>query len=269
MEENSIIMVTPIDFKLPSFTGDHQIFGDESEGRIELKSSGTLTLDKGTYDFFLDGPGASGAISPGPAGRGGSGGGGGDTKPVKGQVVSSEETWTVEIGAGGVAPTWDSTADGNRGGTTRISHGGTSYEAQSGVGGTNQSKSGASDGGSGGGAASTNGQAGNGGSDGSDGDPGVRGYSAGVGQGKTTRAFEEDDGQMFSGAGAGGTGYGADYEDAKGGDGGGGWAAFDASGPGGGGGGGESPYYNDGQEDGQPAGDGYKGYVIARWKNVA
>lgn len=270
MEENSIIMVTPIDFKLPSFTGDYQIFGDESEGRIELKSSGTLTLDKGTYDFFLVGPGASGANCAVRAGRGGSGGGGGYTKTVKGQVVSSEETWTVEIGAGGVAPNWDSTADGNRGGTTRISHGGTSYEAQSGVGGTNQSKSGASDGGSGGGAGTTTGDPGRGGSDGNDGEPGVRGYSAGKGQGTTTRAFEDPEGQLLAGGGAGGGGYGANTENAGGGEGGGGGAAYDGTpNTGGGGGGGESPWYDDDQSYGEPAGNGGSGIVIVRWKNVA
>ena len=270
MKENSIIMVTPIDFKLPSFTGDHQIFGDESEGRIELKGSGTLTLDKGTYDFFLVGPGASGANCAVRAGRGGSGGGGGYTKTVKGQVVSSEETWTVEIGAGGVAPNWDSTADGNRGGTTRISHGGTSYEAQSGFGGSNQSKSGVSNGGSGGGAATTTGDPGRGGSDGKDGEPGVRGYSAGKGQGTTTRAFEDPESQLFAGGGGGGGGYRANKEDMAGGEGGGGGAAYDGTpNTGGGGGGGESPWYDDDQSYGEPAGNGGSGIVIVRWKNVA
>ena len=268
MEEDSIIHVTPIDFILPRYTGEYEIFGDESSGRIELLSSGSLTLDKGTYDFFLVGGGGAGANCAVVAGRGGSGGGGGYTTTVPRVTVAAEQTWTAVIGAGGAEQAWSSTADGYSGGATSLSYGSSNYTAAGGEGGTNKSSS-KGKGGSGGGAGTTTGDAGAGGSDGSNGGAGVYGYSAGTGQGSTTRAFGEPGGTLYAGGGGGGGGYGSNRGEAAGGAGGGAWTYGNGeANTGGGGGGGNAPWVNDNQEDGNPGGGGGSGIIIVRWENA-
>ena len=40
-------------FDLPTFTGQHAIFGNETQGYIEMYSSGTLELSNFDYDIFF------------------------------------------------------------------------------------------------------------------------------------------------------------------------------------------------------------------------
>lgn len=49
-------------FEIPTFTGNHAIFGDEKQGYIECYSSGDLTFNSnGTVDIFILGSGLKGA----------------------------------------------------------------------------------------------------------------------------------------------------------------------------------------------------------------
>lgn len=259
-------------FKLPEFTGNHAIFGDEIAGRIELYESGELTLSPGAYDVFLVGGGSGAPYTPSDSSLvGGSGGGaGGFTYTEKGFVVERESAINVVVGAGGTSGTagFPSTVDL----ISKIltANGGTDESAPAWNGKTDYKHTNGFNGGSGGGARS--GQESSRGDGGSDGGNGVsstqgriRSY-AGTGQGKTTRAFEEPEMTLYAGGGGGGAYPGA--TPGKGGAGGGGDGASNGTGKSGtpntGGGGGSS-----GKGYGGIAGAaGGSGIVIVRWNNA-
>lgn len=159
------------------------------------------------FDAFCVGGGSSGATN-------GGGGAGGYTSTVRNQTLGN--TLSVYIGSGGSA-----SSNHSQGGSTRIV--GASIQCTANGGGSissGQSTSYGADGGSGGGSRGNSSYyAGDGGSDGSNGGAGQL-NSGGKGQGTTTRAFGEPDGELF--AGGGGAGSSTSYSGGSGGAGGGG-----------------------------------------------
>lgn len=252
-------------FALPEFTGNHMIYGDEIEGRIELLESGDLTLSPGVYDIFAVGGGSSGLT--GGSTNSYNGGSSGYTKTLKGVKVSEKIVCEVLIGAGGnqTGTTDASTVLSNNGTSTSIRHSIFEDGILEANGGTSTS------GGSGGGVV----KGGIGGSDGSNGK-----NSAGtplgspVGQGTTTRAFEESGNTLYSAGG--GAGYRENQYIANGGDPGGGNGAWYSTSTkngygstatpntGSGGGGGLSA-----AEHRYPGMAGASGIAIVRWNNTA
>ena len=184
---------TPAIYPKYTYTGEHTLVKDENDHwRIKFLTSGTLTWnDEDTYiDLFLVGGGAGGALG---------GGGGGYTTTHKKIKLTRGQTIQIVIGAGG-------NPNSNGGKTTFLE-----YEANGGEKGSLVSGTGGNGGcGGGGGLAyqSETGTAGNGGSNGEDGKSanGSNGsHAGGKGQGKTTKEFEEETGDSYSGGG-GGTG---------------------------------------------------------------
>ena len=182
--------------KLPEFeyTGQFQLIDDGKEGmtqnwRIKFLTSGVLTFakDPGSIDVFLVGGGGGGARYHGVAG------GGGYTKTFPSVVLFKETPYEIVIGAGG--------EKGNSSGGVPSAGGDTTFDTTMIANGGKGAEIGNSayfggDGGSGGGGA----LAGLGGVDGAD---GTGGDNPGKGQGSTTRAFEESDGELYSTGGNG------------------------------------------------------------------
>ena len=196
-----------------TYTGNAEWYNEEKT-ILKLKTSGVLKLTKDcTAKVFLVGGGASGSGVTGSTNTtncGGGGGGGGYTKTEYISFAKNTEYQAI-IGAGGIG---NGNTDGSDGGETSINgvsvsggHHGTrgwtgssqNIGAEYGAGGN---------GGSGGGATwAKNTESGAGGSDGAN---GVSVYTwshtrnGGTGQGTTTRAFGEPDGELFAGGGGGG-----------------------------------------------------------------
>lgn len=188
---------------------------DDAQTVLALTSSGNLSFPGSiTLQVFLVGGGGGGSGSNTSYGGGGGGGGYTQTSQVS---LSGGEEYPVVIGAGG--PGGGQRANGQVGGATQAF----GLTASGGVGGEyyySSTQGGGGNVGSGGGA---NGAAntyrdskdefrgGVGGSDGSNG--GMNnpngGYTVygGSGQGTTTRAFGESDGELYAGGGGGGGGY--------------------------------------------------------------
>lgn len=263
-----LVSTEDVTFKLPEFTGNHAIFGDEVAGRIELYESGTLTLYPGTYDFFLVGGGSNGNNAPSGPRNGAGGGAGGYTKTVKGVVI---EKLTPMI----------SVLVGAANSKSAITIGDQSYEALPGSASSARYESG-KNGGSGGGVgmydddnAPSRYAPGLGGSDGSNGESNsYNKFVAGTGQGTTTRAFEEASGTLFAGGGSGGTTSGRGYYAKPATEGGGGPGGNgsnsnrnggNATPNTGGGGGGAAAHGSSGASGGL----GGSGIIIIRWNNVA
>lgn len=263
-----LISTEDITFKLPEFTGNHGLFGDETAGRIEMYEAGELTLSPGIYDIFLVGGGSNGNNSQGGSNDGAGGGAGGYTKTIKGVII---EKLTPMI------PVLVGAANSK----TAITIGDQSYEALPGSVSSARYESG-KDGGSGGGVGMYNGTGdiskfapGLGGSDGSDGGSNNQNnFIAGKGQHTTTRAFEEEAGTLYSGAGSGGTASGRGYyakpaTEGGGGAGGNGSASSRNGGnatPNTGGGGGGAAGNG---SAGAAGGLGASGILIIRWNNAA
>lgn len=255
-----LVSTEDVTFKLPEFTGNHAIFGDETQGRIELYESGTLTLYPGVYDAFLVGGGGSGyrgAYNEYSFSTGG-GGGGGYTTTQKAIAVEAQTSCSVLVGASNSY--------------SAITIGEDTYQANAGASG-NQSRGGA--GGSGGGAGGRDNGGGAGGSDGANGvaSYSTMAYTGGAGQATTTRAFGELSGTLYAGGGGGGADSGRG-DGAAGGAGGGGAGGSGSSATvpgtagtpntGGGGGGGADRSGASAQ-----AGAGGSGIIIIRWDNAA
>ena len=254
-------------FELPTFTGNNAVFGDELSGRIELYESGTLTLNPGTYDFFLVGGGGSGTrrIDTSVAGQTG-GGGGGYTFTQNTVEILAKTDFTVSIGAGGYRTAGSASTIVSVDASINYTAAGGGFISSDSV----SSWTRGADGGSGGGGGG-NSYGGSGGSDGGNGarggNPGNSGYG-GTGQGTTTRMFGEEGGTLFGGGGGGG----GDDSGGGGGAGGGGSGGYGASSHdsgspgtantgGGGGGGGQLRTTN-------TPGQGGSGIIIVRWNNT-
>lgn len=259
-------------FALPEFTGNHMIYGDEIEGRIELLESGDLTLSPGVYDIFAVGGGSSGIFGGYKQGskiwHTVGGGGSGYTKTLKGYVQERSAVLNVIIGAGGAVRT-QTDNQANLGSATKIVNALSQAIIEAPGGGKRNNSAveaeagqpGGSGGGSGGGDYN---RGGNGGSDGSNGEA-YGNTPAGQGQNTTTKAFEESSSTIYAG---GGSGFNNSYRA-----------------PGGGGAGGidgQQQTARDGTTNtGSGGGAGYKnsrynvscgaggsGIIIIRWKNA-
>lgn len=188
-----------------SYTGECLFFAeDNGNWRLKLLTSGVLTLLRKTkVDIFAVGGGGGGG-NGNDGSYGGQGGGGGYTATVKAQSLAKNVSYTVTIGAGGAAHT--------PGGASSF---GELCTAQGGWYGANGGDGGGY-GGSGGGVPGSTANTwakragGAGGSDGSDGLTTNEIYTAvGKGQGTTTRAFGDADGELYAGGGGGGGTWGA------------------------------------------------------------
>ena len=222
-------------FQLPEFTGNNAISGDETQGRIELYESGTLTLYPGVYDFFLVGGGGTGNTG---------GGGGGYTQTYKSLQVSSSIRADVIVGSAS--------------GTTSVNHSNLTPSSLEVNGSKTPNTFFGGDGGSGGGGYGGH----SGGSDGGNGQGDT--YAGGTGQGTTTRAFGEDGGTLYAGGGGGGSGGNSSngYGGAGGGGRGGGTSSSGVSGTTNTGGGGGGDY------QARIPGQGGSGIIIVRWNNT-
>ena len=271
-----LVSTEDVTFKLPEFTGNHAIFGDETQGRIELYESGELTLYPGTYDSFLVGGGGSGVFGGkidgayNPTG----GGGAGYTVVDLARVIDNVTVVTVDVGAGGATNT---TANGlsYNGSSSKLTFPtGTVIEAPGGgsketlgLSSMGQGRAGGS--GGGGGSDSLFSSGSKGGSDGANGENGRKQYSVetpivgGAGQGTTTRLFAEEEGTLYAG---GGGGQGSVATGGAGGGGKGGWASAGAAGTPNTGGGGGAGYKN--ARNSYQAGGGGSGIIVIRWNNA-
>ena len=185
-----------------TYTGTYEYIDDGGGNwRIKFLSSGTFTpLKAMTIDAFLVGGGGSGSV--GIKNSVASGGGGGYTETFKKIELTANTEYYIEIGAGGYL---NNTAGMNKIGVTGGTTNAFGKSVPGGNGGGNNSGSllNGGDGGSGGGAPT-----GSGGVNGSDG----TGDTAGSGQGKTTREFGEESGELYS---RGGNGVKANPSDGK------------------------------------------------------
>lgn len=204
-----------------TYTGDWEWYNEEHT-IVKLKTSGIITFDSDfPADVFVVGGGASGAGSYGnysPQISGG-GGGGGYTKTQRVSFKKGIE-YPATIGAGGVGVSNNTfnNRNGNAGGATSINgvsanggNPGTGGYGSTSVPGTSYGNGGS--GGSGGGSSfwgsSSYPGIGAGGSDGGSGTSNrisTGTIPGGAGQGTTTRAFGEPDGELFAGGGGGGCG---------------------------------------------------------------
>ena len=186
-----------------TYSGEY-LFSGGDEWTLKFLTSGLLTLLKDAdIDIFAVGGGGGGG-NGNDGSYGGQGGGGGYTATVKAQSLAKNVPYTVTIGAGGAAHT--------SGGSSSF---GELCTAQGGEYGANGGDGGGY-GGSGGGVPGSTANTwakragGAGGSDGSDGLTTNGIYTVvGKGQGTTTRAFGDADGELYAGGGGGGGTYGA------------------------------------------------------------
>lgn len=174
-----------------SYTGDFTILDDgDGHWRIKFLTSGELTVaGGGLVDLFLLGGG--GGTPLGVSG----GAGGGYTKTVR-NITLSPGTYSIIVGAGGIASSANP-GPGNRGGTTSA----LGYNSEGGYGGNTLGLGG--NGGSGGAGSYYSGGSPNncnGGSDGGNGGAGgnTTTKAGGIGQGTTTREFGEATGALYS-----------------------------------------------------------------------
>lgn len=238
-------------------------------------SSTIVTVPQGytQADIFCVGGGGKGeeGINDAPDFYGGGGGGSGYTKTVKNVAVSVGQSLAIVIGAGSSKRgTNGSESSVTRSGAILCSaKGGESPEST-------LTRYRAGDGGSGGGTGGSDDRdaperwaGGVGGSNGGNGGVGVDNGSEGIGQGMTTRAFEEPSGTLYAGGGGGGGGgrYGHSGGGGAGGSGGGGaggngryTGGANGSANTGGGGGGDG-----GGPTGESGGNGGSGIVLIRF----
>ena len=148
-----------------------------------------FALDPGLIDVFLVGGGGSGSGYMYPTG-GGCGGGGGFTHTELAVAIEKNNSYFIDIGEGGGVSAI--IGHGNNGETTYAF----GYSASGGCSG--ELTKGGAGGSGGGGGLLTGGAGGYNGSDGFEGN-----YEGGTGQGTTTTAFGEEDGELFAGGGGG------------------------------------------------------------------
>ena len=191
-----------------TYTGNAEWY-DEKKTILKLKTSGVLTLTKDCIaDVFCVGGGGGGNGSNSTSinyhYHSGGGGGGGYTKTQRVSFTKQTQYQAI-IGAGGSGASKN--AFGGEGGTTSINEvsaeGGKSSNKYSGQ------LSGGGYGGSGGGSGYPSKEYAHGGGDGGSNGSNGSGYNVvGVGQGTTTRAFGDSDGELFAGGGGAGDAMG-------------------------------------------------------------
>ena len=179
---------------IASYSGEY--VKDLATGQVRFLTSGDLVLDRDVLvDVFLVGGGGSGRYG---------GGGGGYTTTVRRMTLKGGEVYTIVIGEGGVATTSSNASSYGTDGEATIAFG---YEAAGGIsagrysGDTTKLRGGPGGSGGGAGASSSAGAGADGGSNGMAG--GNVDATGGKGQGRTTRAFDEPDGELFAAGGGG------------------------------------------------------------------
>ena len=182
--------------RIENYTGKYRI---DADGKVRFLTSGNLYFyEDAQIDVFLVGGGSSGhACDKFTDHHGGQGGGGGVTQTAYKIEVKKRTSYHIEIGAGGDAADAQY-ASGNASNAFGVTA----------LGGT------PGGGGSGGGGYDPYAAGGKGGEGGTDGGHGGGMYNGGYGQGRTTRAFGETDGELFSDGGAGGTSHREDMQEA-------------------------------------------------------
>jgi len=211
------------ELQISSYTGEYVI---DENGWIRFLTSGDLRVKNTTViDAFLVGGGGSAArkmSSAASASRITPGGGGGYTVTKKGVTLYPHKKYGIVIGAGGRYYVSTSLAlDGEDGGATSafglIAEGGKGGQIAESSDLPEDRVTKGGDGGSGGGAIGGEVRVDNvstlhihkGGVDGADGEE-CESKAGGAGQGRTTRAFEEENGELFASGGDGG--YNAGFE---------------------------------------------------------
>lgn len=179
-----------------TYTGDYVV---RTDGVVELLTSGTIVfLEPKIIDVFMVGGGGAGGWQTGEGPRGSGGGGGGYTRTVRRESVIANQSYQVQVGAGGPV---------NQG------KGQSGYASWFGnftvPGGSNAPNNttfyGGAGGSGGGGGVRSNSDYGVGGSNGNNGENGYpTSQSGGKGQGFTTREFGETAGKLYAGGGGGG-----------------------------------------------------------------
>ena len=196
----------------------------------------TIPVGFSLIDIFCVGGGAGAGTGEFlvPSAYGGNGGGGGYTITVLNAPVAAGQVLSCMVGAGGAAYTDGAASQVSRGGAVLCAANGGHHP----TGHNSYGNGNGGDGGSGGGGGGFSGRnGGNGGSDGNNGQ-GSTYDRGGSGQGRTTRAFGETGGTLYSGGGAGGRGYPSSNPGSGGPGGGGGQHGNGTPNTGGGGGGG-------------------------------
>lgn len=187
-----VVSVAPVLWPEFDYTGQYQLIKDNEDlcwWRIKFLSSGVLewlSEDAQIDVFLVGGGGAGGHIR---------GGGGGYTRTYKQITIQRGQRVQIAVGSGGNGLFAS-------GGNTSFD----SYTANGGGAGGKNSSTYPANGGSGGGGTTTNSRnAGDGGSDGGNGGGGYDSstFSGGLGQGKTTREFEDTGAELYSGGGGG------------------------------------------------------------------
>lgn len=184
-----------------TYTGESILDVESGQPQIKFLTSGKLTPKEDIYvDVFLVGGGGAGGANSYDIGA--IGGGGGYTTTEKNVILKSGETYNIVVGAGDSSKAFGTIpSNAHRGGTSSAF----GFDAIGGKSGTANGSGGSGGGGRG---IGENGWGGDGGSDGSDGTSGYNSDEDRItppqsGQGKTTRAFADKKGALFSGGGAG------------------------------------------------------------------
>ena len=133
------LYVNWVESDLPYCTnlGDCEISVINSKWRVGVKKSTTVTLpSSATVDYFLVGGGGSGGTMKCNTATdncaGGGGGGGGNVVTSTSGSSWAAGSYTVTVGAGGVAPAYNANSSGGRGGTSMIKQGSTTIASAAG-----------------------------------------------------------------------------------------------------------------------------------------
>ena len=179
-----------------TYTGTYNI---RKDGVVELLTSGTIVfLEPKVIDVFMVGGGGAGGWQTGEGPRGSGGGGGGYTRTVRRESVIANQSYQVQVGAGGPV---------NQGkGQSGYASGFGNFTVPGGSNAPNNTTFyGGAGGSGGGGGVRSNSDYGVGGSNGNNGENGYpTSQSGGKGQGFTTREFGETAGKLYAGGGGGG-----------------------------------------------------------------
>ena len=170
---------------------------EDAPGVFQFTKSGNFISKNTSFiDVFLVGAGAGGGFS-----KNGGGGGSGYTVTQRHVQLIAGRVYRIIIGAGGMGSTKISEAGKDGGATSAFGFSAEGGQGGGSYGSGNPRKGG--DGGSGGGAGSAFTL---GGKDGEHGESASKTYLGGKGQGSTTRAFGESDGELFATGGNGSDG---------------------------------------------------------------
>ena len=180
-----------------TYTGEYNV---REDGVVELLTSGTIVfLEPKVIDVFMVGGGGAGGYQSGSGPRGSGGGGGGYTRTVRRINTVANQSYQIQVGAGGTVNT---SGMGNDGASSAFNN----FTVSGGNHGENDTSfAGGAGGSGGGGGVRSNSDYGTGGSNGNDGENGYPDTNAGGnGQGYTTREFGETTGKLYGGGGGGG-----------------------------------------------------------------